>query len=95
MLFPTSDLALHKLFRMLAESAGGDDGHGGGEEHSEFGVHITYEDLYRTVVYFACIYVCGQFASAVLRMPCLVGEIFSGILLGPPLGMYVYDIDDK
>eukprot|EP00529_Nitzschia_sp_RCC80_P017252 CAMPEP_0113503518 /NCGR_PEP_ID=MMETSP0014_2-20120614/34200_1 /TAXON_ID=2857 /ORGANISM="Nitzschia sp." /LENGTH=814 /DNA_ID=CAMNT_0000398517 /DNA_START=405 /DNA_END=2849 /DNA_ORIENTATION=+ /assembly_acc=CAM_ASM_000159 len=83
MLFPTSDLALHRLFRMLAETTTD------GEDHSEFGVHITYEDLYRTIVYFVCIYVCGQFASAVLRMPSLVGEIFSGILLGPPLADFV------
>jgi hypothetical protein len=88
MLLPTSDLALHRLFRLLAET-GDDDGHGGtGESHSEFGVHITYEDLYSTVIFFACIYVCGQIASTVLRMPSLVGEIFCGILLGPPLGTF-------
>lgn len=72
---------------MLAESSAeayGDDGGG----HSEFGVHITYEDLYTTVLYFACIYVSGQIASTLLRMPSLVGEIFCGILLGPPLGTF-------
>lgn len=76
MLFPTSDLALHRIFRMLAE-----------EGHSvEFGVHVTYEEVYRTVLYLSLIYIFGKFASSVLRMPCLVGEIFCGILLGPPLG---------
>ena len=56
-----------------------------GEEHSEFGFHIEFSDLYRTILYFACIYVLGQFASRVLQMPSLVGEIFCGILMGPPL----------
>ena len=31
----------------------------------------------------------GQFASRVLRMPSLVGEIFCGILMGPPLAELV------
>lgn len=66
------------LYRRMAETEG-DDG------HSEFGVHITYEDLYGTVVFLCCTYVAGEFAKRVLRMPSLVGEIFCGILLGPPL----------
>ena len=66
------------LYRTLAE--GGDD-----EEHSEFGVHITYQDLYGTVVFLAAIYVAGELSKRVLKMPSLVGEIFCGILLGPPL----------
>jgi Kef-type K+ transport system membrane component KefB len=45
--------------------------------------------LYGTILYFACIYVMGQFASRVLQMPSLVGEIFCGILLGPPLANFV------
>jgi len=61
----------------------GHEDHSG--EHSEFGFHIEFPDLYRTILYFACIYVMGQFASRVLRMPSLVGEIFCGILMGPPL----------
>lgn len=61
----------------------GDDDHGDG--HSEIGVHITYQDLYGTVVFLVAIYVSGELARRVFRMPSLVGEIFCGILLGPPL----------
>lgn len=61
----------------------------GGEGGSEFGFHIAFMDLYATIVYFACIYVFGQFASRVLQMPSLVGEIFCGIILGPPLAGFV------
>jgi Kef-type K+ transport system membrane component KefB len=60
-----------------------------GEEHSDFGFHIEFGDLYRTILYFTCIYIMGQFASRVLQMPSLVGEIFCGILMGPPLADYV------
>ncbi len=56
---------------------------------SEFGFHIEFMDLYATIVYFAAIYVFGQFASRVLQMPSLVGEIFCGIILGPPLVDFV------
>lgn len=69
----------HDIFRSLSETGGGDDG------HSEFGVHIAYEDLYATVIFLSAIYVSGEFFSRFLRMPSLVGEIFCGILLGPPL----------
>lgn len=86
----------HVLTRLLAEDDAavatehltteedhGDDG------HSEFGVHITYEDLYDSVLFLVCIYVAGKFASRILTMPCLVGEIIAGILLGPPLADFV------
>jgi hypothetical protein len=63
-----------------------DDGHG--DEHGG-SVHISYEDLYASIMFFACIYVGGQLASRLLRMPSLVGEIFVGILLGPNLAAYV------
>jgi hypothetical protein len=66
----------------------GDDDHGD-DEHSEFGVHITYEDLYYTIIFFASIYVSGLIASSMLKMPSLVGEIICGILLGPPLADFV------
>jgi hypothetical protein len=62
---------------------------GNGDEHSEFGVHITYEDLYDTFLFLVAIYVAGQIASRILKMPCLVGEIVVGILLGPPLADFV------
>ena len=73
--------------RLLAgtENAEGcdDDGHGG------FGVHITFQDLYASVLFFTVIYVMGAFAQRVLKMPSLVGEIFAGILLGPPVADWV------
>lgn len=51
--------------------------------------HITYEDLYASIIFFAAIYVGGQIAARLLRMPSLVGEIFVGIILGPNLLAYV------
>ena len=51
-------------------------------------VHIEYEDLYDTVLFFIAIYVSGQIAAFV-KMPSLVGEIVCGILLGPPLADFV------
>lgn len=57
-------------------------------DHSEFGVHIEYEDLYDTVLFFAAIYLAGQIAGFI-KMPTLVGEIVCGILLGPPLADFV------
>ena len=77
------DLILHRLYAAFADSDRAL------AEDSEFGVHITYNDLYNTIVFFACIYVCGQIASSLLRMPSLVGEIICGILLGPPLANFV------
>ena len=88
----------HPPERLLAEQAAVDGaGHvtnhtlcGGAEEHhSEFGVHIEFADLYASVLFFAFIYVMGALAQRVLRMPSLVGEIFAGILLGPPVTGYV------
>jgi len=46
-------------------------------------------DLYDTVVFLVVVYVAGQFAAKALKMPCLVGEIVAGILLGPPLADFV------
>mmetsp|Transcript_10833 Transcript_10833/g.14344 ORF Transcript_10833/g.14344 Transcript_10833/m.14344 type:complete len:780 (+) Transcript_10833:171-2510(+) len=63
---------------------------GGGDEeddgHSIFGVHIEYVDLYDAFLFLVIIYVSGQIAARVFKMPALVGEIFAGILVGPPLG---------
>ena len=73
------------LSRYLAETK---EEHGD-DHHSEFGVHIEYEDLYDAVVFLAAIYVAGQIASRLLTMPSLVGEIVAGILMGPPLLDYV------
>ena len=59
------------------------------DDHGAGGVHIAYEDLYASMVFFAMIYVFGQIAARLLRMPSLVGEIFAGIILGPNLVDYV------
>lgn len=78
--------------RLLETTKGdNDDGQHDEEEggHSEFGVHIEYDDLYNTVIFLTCIYLSGQIASRFLRMPSLVGEIVCGILLGPPLADFV------
>jgi hypothetical protein len=56
--------------------------------HSEFGVHIEYEDLYDAFMFLVVIYVAGQLAT-LTGMPGLVGEIVAGIVLGPPLANYV------
>lgn len=61
------------------------DGHASGVDAT----HITYEDLYASMMFFACIYVGGQIAARLFKMPSLVGEIFVGILLGPNLAAYV------
>ena len=90
----------HPPERLLAEQAEIDGtGHvtnhtlcGDDEEqlhHSEFGVHIEFADLYASILFFAFIYVMGAFAQRVLKMPSLVGEIFAGIILGPPVTDYV------
>ena len=77
------------LLRYLSETTGEDKSAEHAEDHSEFGVHITCEDLYDTFLFLVAIYLAGQFASRVLTMPNLVGEIVAGILLGPPLVDFV------
>lgn len=72
------------LLRYLAETDTHDEGGDGGDGHSDFGVHIEYEDLYDAVLFFTAIYVAGQIACRFLSMPNLVGEIVAGIILGPP-----------
>ena len=62
---------------------------GDDEHHSEFGVHIEFTDLYASIIFFAFIYVMGAVAQRVLKLPSLVGEIFAGIILGPPVTDYV------
>lgn len=71
--------------RFLAEATTED------EEH--FGVHITYSDLYHSMVFLAAIYVAGALVSRFLSMPALVGEIFMGILLGPNLLTFVPNVE--
>lgn len=73
--------ALYQTTRFLSggETTEGDD------SHSAFGVHIEFEDLYHSILFFSLIYVSGKFATIVLRMPSLVGEIIAGVILGPML----------
>jgi len=53
------------------------------------GVHIDFICIYKSVVFLTAIYLSGQIASRLLRMPNLVGEIFCGIVLGPSLANFV------
>ena len=73
-----------ETFRLLGGGESQDEGHD--DDHSEFGVHVTYNEIYYSIIFLTSIYVCGQIASRLLKMPSLVGEICAGILLGPPLG---------
>jgi len=74
--------ALENYSRLLGGGAGGD-----------FGVHIEYMDLYKTVVFLVAIYMSGQIASRFLRMPDLVGEIVCGIVMGPELLDFVHNAE--
>lgn len=49
------------------------------------GVQIEYEEFYAALIFFGAVYVAGQISIRLLKMPALVGEIFAGLLLGPPL----------
>jgi hypothetical protein len=61
--------------RLLADAAA--------EGENEFGVHISYQDLFHSIVFLSLIYASGMLVSRFASMPALVGEIFMGILLGP------------
>jgi len=74
----------------FARSLGGG---GGGEDEEHFGVHISYHDLYASIIFLAAIYAAGVFSSRILKMPALVGEIFCGILLGPNLLQFVPNVE--
>jgi len=64
------DILMDNFYRLLSGDSTEE-----GDSH-EFGFHIEFLDLYMTIVYFTCIYVLGQFASRVLKMPSLVGEMY-------------------
>jgi len=74
--------------RILAGDVSGEDGDSHGDD-SGFGVHIPYEDLYASIIFFVAIYAVGSFTQKFLKMPSLVGEIFTGIVLGPPVANFV------
>jgi Kef-type K+ transport system membrane component KefB len=52
------------------------------------GVHVTFWDIYATLVFLAAAFVMGSLFSRA-RIPSLVGEIVTGIILGPPLANFV------
>jgi len=64
-------------------SGGGGGGQDPASEGGHLGVHVKYEELYDGMIFLALVWVTGQVASRVFRMPALVGEILMGILLGP------------
>ena len=65
---------------------GAEDGEHSDDGHVGFGVHITYQQLYHSVLFMVCVYLSGQIAARLFKMPDLVGQIICGILLGPNLG---------
>eukprot|EP00584_Thalassiosira_punctigera_P002575 CAMPEP_0172547490 /NCGR_PEP_ID=MMETSP1067-20121228/17012_1 /TAXON_ID=265564 ORGANISM="Thalassiosira punctigera, Strain Tpunct2005C2" /NCGR_SAMPLE_ID=MMETSP1067 /ASSEMBLY_ACC=CAM_ASM_000444 /LENGTH=934 /DNA_ID=CAMNT_0013334581 /DNA_START=324 /DNA_END=3128 /DNA_ORIENTATION=- len=81
----------HVGAKAMGDTAHG-DGHGDGDDtHSdahEMVVHVTYEDIYKILVFMIVATGLGIFTSK-LGMPALVGEIFAGFLLGPPLADFV------
>lgn len=84
------DALFYRMYtRMLSEDSHAadtdDHGDGHGDGHSEFGVHVLPMDVYKSILFFTAIYVAGTVSSRFLKMPNLVGEIFAGIILGPPL----------
>jgi hypothetical protein len=79
-----------KLERFLSDRwLAGDGAQHVNDDHSSFGVHVEYEDIYYSILFLTCIYISGQISQRLLRMPTLVGEIVVGILLGPPLANFV------
>lgn len=59
---------------------------------STFGVNVSYEDMYYSIIFLTIVWLAGQVASSrFLKMPSLVGEIIAGIVLGPPVANFVPD----
>lgn len=60
---------------------------GGGDNFTsnEFGgVHVEYKDLWLGMVFLSLIWIMGFLGEKLLFMPSLVGQIFAGIIFGPP-----------
>lgn len=51
-------------------------------------VHVTYDEIYKVLVFLIAIFAAGLCVKR-MGMPPLVGEIFIGFLLGPPLANVV------
>lgn len=65
-------LASHRLALVLSPS------HSADEQH--YTVHVSYEDIYKVLVFFIAVFVAGICAKS-LGMPSLVGEIVVGFLV--------------
>lgn len=57
-------------------------------EAVELGVTVSFQEIYRTIIFIAVAWVLGTLCSKV-GLPSLVGEIATGFLLGPPLADFV------
>jgi len=88
------ETAANVFVRVLAEGGGNSDGTHHDDHHDDshggFGVHITFLQLYQSVVFITAILAAGKFAAAI-KMPSLVGEIIVGIVLGPNLFNFVWN----
>mmetsp|Transcript_20990 Transcript_20990/g.34631 ORF Transcript_20990/g.34631 Transcript_20990/m.34631 type:complete len:811 (+) Transcript_20990:192-2624(+) len=83
----SSSADIHDTNEWTRQLGGG--GGGGAEGGKENATHISFQDLYASIIFIACIYAFGQIAARFLKMPSLVGEIFAGIILGPKLTEFV------
>jgi len=81
-------LLLLNFVAFCCASSENENGSEGDEHDSEITVHVSYEDIYRVLVFLISTYVAGLITKS-LGMPALVGEIFTGFLLGPPLADFV------
>jgi hypothetical protein len=89
MAFHLQEQLQNLLYRRVLSGGDDDNATDDGDSHSAFGVHVQYDTIYNSIIFLTCIFISGQIASRLLKMPNLVGEICAGILLGPPLADFV------
>lgn len=65
-------------WRYLSDSEQGD----GVDDETSFTTQVTFEEIFRVVLFIVSIHYVGEL-GAVIKMPRLVGQIFTGIVLGP------------
>ena len=76
------DFPLFNSFTQARRSLGGA---GDNFTSDEFGgVHVEYNDLWMSMVFLSLIWIVGFLGEKILFMPALVGQIFAGIIFGPP-----------
>jgi len=93
MTFKMDEIITHTIHRVLSAESNehldstttGHDSH----EEDHFGVHVKFFDLYAAILFITAIFVSGKIVSNFLLMPSLVGEIITGIVLGPNLLSFV------